>query len=269
MTDDEATNEPAPIDPGEAALAVIGITPIISGEMPYVGVEKMKEITTLDKRIAEAAAALAAGKVTKPKIVRPHSYRTLLDKLSRGLDPGEIHDLVKKFGPDAQHIAAPFVLAVQQAMDHLKGIFPTSEYVTFTGPKTMTPPDDKVFEFFLQYGVVDDPMCIFGLMSSAALLRSQVATVKAFFPTFSAHVTSAVEQAIAEAKAEKMNVETGQSSYQIRIAASDGFKTWLGQRTVDFKPVQPGRVVPGSRSPNPAALKPVAKADEPQTPQSV
>lgn len=257
MTPDPST--PA-IDPGEAALAIIGITPIISGDMPYVGVEKTREIENLPKRIQQAARELAAGEVQKPKIGRPHSYRTLLDKLSRGLSPEEIHGLVSKFSPEASAISGPFVIAVQQAMDHLKAIFPTSEYVTFTGPTTMTPPEDKVFEFFLQYAVVDDPLSVFGLMSTASLLRGQVATVKTFYPTVSANITSATEAAIAAEKTKKQ-------SYQLRIAASDGFKTWLGQRTVDFQPMQPGRIVPQTRSLNPAALKPVAEASKPQNPQ--
>ena len=255
-------NAPPPIDPGEAALAIIGITPIISGDMPYFGVEKTREAENFIKRIDEAAKGLAAGDVQKPKIGRPHSYRTLLDKLSRGLSLDEIHGLVAKFSPEASSISGPFIIAVQQAMDHLKTIFPTSEYVTFTGPTSMTPPEDKVFEFFLQYAVVDDPLSVFGLMSTASLLRGQVATVKAFYPTISANITASTEGAIVAEKAKKQ-------SYQLRIPASDGFKTWLGQRTVDFQPMQPGRIVPQSRSLNPAALKPVADASKPQNPQEV
>lgn len=258
MTPDPTT---PPIDPGEAALATIGITPIISGDMPYVGVEKTREIDNLPKRIQQAARELAAGQVQKPNIGRPHSYRTLLDKLSRGLSPDEIHGLVGQFSPEASSISGPFVIAVQQAMDHLKAIFPTSEYVTFTGPTTMTPPEDKVFEFFLQYTVVDDPLRIFGLMSMDALLMHQVQTVKAFFPTLSANVTSAVEAAIAKEKA------AAPKGYQLRTATSDGYKTWLGLRKVDFQPMQPGRIVPQTRSLNPAALKPVAEASKPQNPQ--
>lgn len=261
MTPDPSA--PPPIDPGEAALAVIGVSTIIDGEMPRVGVEKTHEIATLGKRIQEAARDVAAGKTQKVAVPRPQSYRTLLDRLSRGLTPDQVQELVQKFPPEASDMSGPFSIAVQQCMDHLKSIFPTSEYVTFTGPRTMTPPEDVVFDFLLQYMVIDQPMRVFMLMAGGALLRSQALAVQQFFPTFSKNVTAAMYEAIGKEKA------AAPTKYQLRIPVADSFKIWKGDRTAEYQPAPVPRIIPQVKRPNPNALQALTKLQQPQNPQEV
>ena len=95
-------------------------------------------------------------------------------------------------------------VTVQQVMTHLDAIFPTSEYVTFTGPKTMTPPQDAVAARVLP--AADGPeRPDAGLLQpegdGGKLLRSQVATVTQFFPTIAPNITADLYGAIAKESA--------------------------------------------------------------------
>lgn len=233
---------PPPIDPGEAALVVIGLSNIISRDVPKIGVGKLEEIGNVGNRITSLARELAAGELKGKKIPREHSYRALLDRLKRGLSPDEIHELTNKFPPEASDVSGPFLVVLPQVMTHLDAIFPTSEYVTFTGPKSMTPPQDAVASFFLQLMVLNDPLLVFNLMATGALLRSQVATVTQFFPTIAPNITAAIYSAIARESAAKV-------SYKLPPRAAVGVANWLGRRTVEYQPQPPPRIVPGMKRP--------------------
>ena len=251
MTPDPATPDPGapppPVDPGEAALVVIGLSNIITQDVPKIGVGKLEEIGNVGKRIKSLATELVRGELKGKKVPREHSYRALLDRLKRGMSPQEIHELVAKFPPEASDVSGPFLVTVQQVMTHLDAIFPTSEYVTFTGPKTMTPPQDAVAAFFLQLMVLNDPMLVFNLMATGALLRSQVATVTQFFPTIAPNITADLYGAIA-----KESALHGQS-WKLPPRVAVGVANWLGRRTVEYQPAPPPRIVPGMKRP-PGAL---------------
>jgi hypothetical protein len=254
-------NAPPPIDPGEAALVVIGLSNVITRDVPKIGVGKLEEIGNVGKRVTALGRELVAGELQGKKVPREHGYRALLDRLKRGLSPDEIHELTTKFPADASDVSGPFLVAVQQAMTHLDAIFPVSEYVTFTGPRNMTPPEDAIFTFLLQYMVLSDPLSVFNLMATGALLRSQAATVTQFFPTLAPNITAAVDAAVVR------EVATHGQSWRVPPRAAIGIANWKGSRTVDYQPGAPvPRVVPGVK--RPAALGAVAKMAQQQTPQS-
>lgn len=240
---------PVVIDPGEAALVVIGLSNVLKRDVPKIGVEKLREIGRVGKDVSAKARDLVAGKLRGKPIPREHSYRALLDRLSRNMSPEEIQGLVDRFPPEASAVSGPFLLVVQQAVAHLKQIFPTSEYVTFTGPRSMTPPDDAVFEFFNRLLVLNAPLVVFDLMASGALLPSQALAVQEFFPTLSKAIKSAVYDAVTKAKAAK-------ASYRLPSRVTVGLDAWLGNPTTDYQPNAP-RVVPTPK--RPGALNDLSK----------
>jgi hypothetical protein len=242
------------INPGEAALAVIGMDAVLRNDVPRVGVEKLREIDNLEKTVQAKARDLIAGDLSTPAIPRVHSYRFLLDRLSRPLPPAEVEGFVSRFIPEGAETAGLFTIQVQQVMDKLKAMFPTSEYVTFTGPKTMVPAADAVFKFFNQYMVINDPLLVFDLMAEGALLSSQAKSVQDSYPTLSGNkdepgaITAALYDAIAKAKAAK-------KSYQLPRKIAAGVANWLGNRTADFNPNPSPRIVPTVKRPTTAPLK--------------
>lgn len=254
---DPIETPPPPLEPGEAALAVIGISAVIDGTVPRITKPKLAEIANLKDVINDLAEKLTRGSLSLKPIPRRHSYSQLLDRLNRKMTTEETHELVNKFPAEASDVSGPFIVAVNDAMQRLKSIFPTSEYVTFVGPKTMTPPDDKVFEFFNELLVINDPLVVFRLMSSAALLPEQAQVVQSFFPSLSANVKAAIKTQITARKTDRPN-------YQLPFMVETGFATWLGKRTVDYNP-QPA---PPQKAGNPAAASKIANLSEGPSPQS-
>lgn len=248
----DPSQPPPPVDPGEATLVVIGLSNVINHDVPKIGVGKLEEIGNVGKKLTTLARALVAGELKGKKVPRNHSYRSLLDRIKRGVSPAEIHELVAKFPPEASDVSGPFLVLLPQVMLHLDAIFPTSEYVTFTGPKTMTPDDDRVFTFLLQFMVLADPLSVFNLMAVGSLLRSQAATVTQFFPTLAANITAEIEGAIAREVAQKQ-------SFRVPSNPALGIANWEGRRTVEHQPgPPPGRVVPGVKKP-PSAIAAMAQ----------
>lgn len=233
---------PTQINASEAALAVIGISAVIDDEVPRIGVERAKEIEKYGADIDDRAEALASGKAKQVKISRSHDYRKLLDRLSQHATPADLQKLTEKFPEDMSPMVGPFLIFVRNALEHLRAIFPTSSYTTFTGPKTMVPPDTAVFDFFNKLLVLNNPMLVFDLMGSGALLRSQAAVVRDFFPTLSARIDEAIYAAVAARKVAK-------ESYQLPPRAALGVATWLGRRTVDHDPQPKPPVLPAVRRP--------------------
>ena len=229
-------------NPGEAALAVIGVTPIIKGSVPKIGVGKLAEIRDVDSQIVKLAKQLCAGELPEPSMPREHSYRATLDRLSKGLPPDEIQQLADKFPPAEHDIAGQFVMLVMSVFQQLKAIFPTADYNTFAGPTTLVPDTEKVWMFFLQLWVLNDPLVIFPLIGSGAILQPQVQVMRQFYPTLSKSADDAIYAQTAASKAAKL-------SYRLPPRAEDGVATWLGRRIVEYDPTPTPAVSPATKRP--------------------
>lgn len=246
------------IAPGEQALAVIGVGNVITDDVPRIGIERLREMADLERQVEIKAKKLAADDLPDVTMPREHNYRALLDRMTNQMSPTEVEALVDRFPPEAHDYSTEFVIVVGQTFEHMKELLPVSVYTTFTGPENLLPADDKVWRFFSQLWVLNDPLVVFNLMAMGALLRSQVLAMQLFYPTLSECITTALYQAIGEAKAAKQ-------SYRLPPRASLGVSTWLGRRTVDYEPnPKPPRAVPGANKPadvTPALATPTQQAN--------
>lgn len=233
-----------PVDPGELALATVGISPIIDGEVPKFGIERQREAHGIPNKLLRLAADVTDGEIKRPPMPRPHSYRKLLDHFAAGLQPDQAQELIERFPHDASDMAGSFLMTAQAALQHLKQLFPMSVYSTFTGPKNLTPDDEAVWRFFSQLEVLNDPLRVFPLIATGAILRSQVMAVREIYPTLSQAIDAAIYEAIAKKSASKAN-------YRLPPRAELGVSVWLGRRLVPFKPPAPVSTVdtPGPVSP--------------------
>ena len=228
--------------PGEAALAVVGMSAVIKQDVPRIGVAKLAEIAGVDADIAKAAKELCAGTLAEPSLPREHNYRTTLDRLSKGMPPGEVQELESKFPAEQHDMAGQFVIVVTQAWQQLKAIFPTADYNTFAGPQQLVPDTEKVWMFFLQLQVLNDPRGVMSLIAAGAILQPQVQVMRQFFPTLSKTIDDAIYDATANAKAAKL-------SYRLPPRAELGVATWLGRRIVEYDPTPTPAIVPTSKHP--------------------
>jgi hypothetical protein len=230
------------INPGELALASIGLSPIIRGDMPKIGLGRLNDMGNIPKEIARLAGKIADGELTYQPYAHEHSYKKLLERISSPLLQHEIDELIGKFHAEAGDIATAFSVAVQEALRDLKAIFPISVYRTFAGPKNIEPNADIVFQFLNRLDVVNDPLRVMPLIATGAILKSQAEIVRQVYPTLSAEIDSQIYAAVTKRRAEKQ-------SYQLPPRAEIGVAKWQGQKAPYRPPApKPPAATPDERS---------------------
>ncbi len=241
-----------PISPGELALASIGISTILKGKMPYVGLERMEDMAKIPGRIQRLAAKVCLGTLAYVPYEHEHKYTTLLTRLSKPLKQPEIEEMLTNFPVEASDIAAGFSIAVQEAMRDLKDVFPVSVYRTFAGPKNLEPNAQRIGDFLNLLDVVNDPLRVFALIATGALLKSQARIVRMVYPTLSA----AIDEALREAVAKRRGASPESNPWQLSPRAEFGVATWNGARRVAFKgPEAAPPAVSPTKSPIPELQK--------------
>lgn len=237
------------INPGESALAILGISNVIKGEkeVPRWTKQRQSEAAKMPKTIADLAREVCTTSIKLKPIKRDHDYRTTMERLRVGVPPAEIQKMVDKFPDDEHDTALAFVVTAGNAMTHLKEIFPVSELDTFTGPKNILPSNEAVAAFFLQLAVLNDPLCVFNLIGCGAMLRSQSKTVREFFPSIADEIDSAFYSTIAELGA-------ADDKFRLPPRARVGLENWLQRRVVDHDPDPAPPINPAAmRKPGPSA----------------
>lgn len=233
------------VNPGELALATIGVSAIIDGNVPKMGIERQREALSIPNKLVKLAGDVVDGEIKRPPMPRAHSYRKLLDHFATALDqeskalkPQHIQALIDAFPHDASDMSGAFVLCAQAALQHLQKLFPMSVYSTFTGPQNLTPDDVSVWTFFSQLEVLNDPLLVFPLIATGALLKSQVLGMREIYPTLSDEIDTAVNGAIAKESAKSITA-AGVVRFRLPPRAELGVATWLGRRTVPHQAKKP------------------------------
>jgi hypothetical protein len=240
---------PAPpkVDPGELALAVVGVTALIDGDPPKMGKGRQDEAYAIpDKAVREARHVFDQKREHKYTPLKRHgSYRAMLDRFTKGLQSTDVYDFIGMFPPEASEMAGAFQLTAQNAFEHMKQMFPTTTVTGFLGPANITPDDVRVWRFFSQLEVLDDPLRVFNLIESAALLKSQVDAARAIYPTLTKLFDAALYEAMGLEKAAKQ-------SYRIPPRTEQGLSVWFGRRFVEHQPPQPPAPPPSPGAPGAA-----------------
>lgn len=185
------------IEVGEATLATVSLTSVLKGEMPKVGIGLQKQIVGMDRRIDALARDFVNDSMSGKFVVpRPFTYTKLLDRFTHPLSEGELTAIIKKFPQDAHEVALSFMSTLQSAYTHLADMVPVSDYDTYLGPKRIMPTDDKLFDFWLQYWIVDDPLIVFRLMNRGGLIPEQIETLKLFYPSLYNYMMASILDAM-------------------------------------------------------------------------
>lgn len=234
-----STTPDATISPGELALASIGLSCIIRGDMPKVGLGRLNDMGNIPKEITRLAGKLADGELTYQPYAHEHSYKTLLARITDPLKQHEVDDLIAKFHVEAGDIATSFAVAVQQALADLKAIFPVSVYKTYAGPKNIEPNADVVFQFLNRLDVINDPLRVFPLIATGAILKTQVEIVREVYPTLSREIDTQIAAAVTKRRAASSQA----NPYQLPPRAEIGVAKWQG-RKAEFRPPKPNPPAP-------------------------
>jgi len=231
---------PPKLDLGELALAVVGVTALIEDDVPKMGVGRQEEALAIPNRVVKLAREVMAedGEHKYVPMKRHGSYRAMLDRFTHGLKTTDVQGLVSAFPAESSDMAGSFQLVAQSAFQHMKTMFPMTTVTSFVGPSNITPDDVRVWRFFSQLEVLDDPLRVFNLIESAALLKSQVVAVREIYPTLSKMFDAALYEQMGLARAAKQ-------SYRMPPRTEQGLATWFGRRIVAHVPPKP----PGAQPP--------------------
>lgn len=194
------------IEPGQATLAVTHLTPVLKGDMPYIGVERQREVMRLSDTIAGLAKDVVYDRLPKKVTMpRPFTYRQALKMFTQPVPEAVIAQIMSQFPPGTEDVALSFKATLAATYKRLASELPVSEYQTYLGPRNIQPTSDKVWQWFSRYWVIDDPLVVFPLMQGGCILSSQVAAVRDYFPAIYEEAKSAIlaaltSRSIAEAK---------------------------------------------------------------------
>jgi hypothetical protein len=248
------------IHEGEAALAIIGLSPVLKGEVPRWTLARQRELEKLPQTIEDLADKLVNGKLKSKPIARKHDYDKILERLrdlkSEGMKQGEVREILSKFPHESDDVATSFLMFAQNALAHLTEIFPVTEFRGFMGAKNTLPTADKVWKFFLQLSTLDDPLSIFNWIGGATILRSQAKMAREFYPTLTAAFDEAIYEAIARKAASGKTDKDGRplDPPRLPILVTTGLDAWLDRRSVDYNPE--------------AAKAPLGRPESPKVPQN-
>lgn len=219
-----------PIAPAEAALAVIGLKPVISREVEYITRDQIKKMLALPRTLRTLARKLVKGELGDAYHEKI-DYRRLLKEMNRGWDVHQLLAMADTFPPDMRATGAALVISASAIVKGLLAEYPVSTYETVTGSTNLLPSDSRLWKFIAKLEVIDDPTTIFPLMATAALLISQAKAVRATYPTIAAYVDWAI-------LVETIKPKTKNKAFELTPRAEIGVRAWMGKGPIDPKLLQ-------------------------------
>lgn len=211
------------IDPAEAVVATVGVREAIIKAAEPVRMSTIHEIGSLPLRIQEAARAFMRGerdKWPRTKVDYRAMFRSLVEE---NFDLGDMADVAARFPPAEHDAAAVYISKVGSVLLALKQAFPIATYTTYAGTKTNLPPDVAVYRWAVLLQIADDPLCLFDCIGCGGITSKMVQAVRMIYPTVTAAIDSALDQAKARAVDER-------KSFELPPRAEAGVETWFGRQ---------------------------------------
>ncbi len=207
------------ISPAEATLAVIGLRTIISDKVERITKPTLDRIDGLEKEIKRLSRDLVNDKLTET-FYSDLNYRAMLRQLANGVNLQQVQAMADQFPTEYRDVANAMTISASHVIQTLSGMIPTSVYTTVAGPTTLLPDDMKLWSFVSILEVLDNPLMVFPLMNTGALLRSQATAVRQLYPTLSGEIDAAILDSTIKAKANR-------KSFELSPRAEVGVKNWI------------------------------------------
>lgn len=212
------------IEPVESLLVTVGLRSIVTKKVERFTKAKLDRMRTLPNEIQRLARDTINNKLTEG-FYSDLNYRSMLKDLARGVDMHQVQDMIEGFPPEYQAVGNALMIMASQTIAELAKQIPTSSYQTVAGLTTLLPDDLKLWRFVSILEVLDNPLEVFPLIATGALLRSQAAAVRQLYPTISAHIDAWLLDATIKAKAKV-------KSFELAPRAEIGVRAWMGQSPV-------------------------------------
>jgi len=207
------------ISPVEACLAVVGLRPIISAKVEKIRASTLERIDGLEREVQRLARQMIRNELTDT-FYSDLNYRAMLKDLARGVEVDQVQAMADAFPPQYRDVGHALSITASQVIKTLSDMVPKSVYTTVAGPTSLLPDDVKLWSFVSILEVLDNPLIVFALMNTGALLRSQATAVRQLYPTLSADIDAAILDATVKAK-------TKSKAFELAPRAEVGVKTWI------------------------------------------
>jgi hypothetical protein len=188
------------IDRGELLLSVTGIKPVLTRPVKPVTVGQIREAGDVPARLRLLASKFVLGTLEADAMPDdPVAYDALLDAFSEAPDEDQLAAMIANI-PAADHDDASAYLACSgRAWAYLQGRYPIAPERGLLTATPRRPSDMALTAFEFELLIVDQPLGVFGLIDSGALLGPQVKALAACYPE--------LHQAIAEAIVDRVQVQ--------------------------------------------------------------
>lgn len=216
-----------PIAPVELMLASIGIRPIITRKVEKISRADLNEMVTMPSAIVRLSRQIVQGEQFETTFGKD-SYRDLLTDLARGWDYDQAQEMLEKVPTDYHVIASAVLVKASSLIAEMDKDYPTSTYVTLSGETKLAISDKKSYSFFSILECIDRPLVVFELMSTGAILQSQVNAIREVYPTMAKNIDAALLDSISRARAAKQ-------SFQLPAKAERGIRAWFGKGPIPIK----------------------------------
>lgn len=208
------------ISPVEATMAVIGLRTIISKKVERITKPTLDRVDKIGREIERLARDLVNDKLTGA-FYSDLNYRAMLSDLADGVELDQVQEMTDNFPDEYRELGLALGAQAPQVVEALMKMAPRSFYETVTGARSLIPSDVAVWKFVSILEVLDDPLLVFPLMNTGALLRSQANAVRTLYPTLAGAIDEALFDATIKAKGRKR-------SFELAPRAEVGVQCWAG-----------------------------------------
>lgn len=218
------------IAPVESLLMAVTLKAVISREVETITKAKLQSMSRLPRRVNDLARKLVNDEL-KATVYADLNFRRAVKDLSTGWNIEQVVAMTEKFPPEYQVAGSALIIKSKEIVTELQKFIPTAQYQTLAGSVDLIPADTKLFRFISILDVLNDPLIVFPLMATGALLKSQANAVRVVYPTLSTAIDAAILQATMTAKAAK-------KSFELPYRAEYGIKAWFGKGPVSTDTLQ-------------------------------
>ncbi len=208
------------IEGGEALLAVVGMTPVISHEIEPITKEQWRRVMFIERDIDDAVRDLVHGKPPSVRDVRSIDYMQTLTDLSTPYDQHQVEAMLNELPPWFDS-AGPFLMLAHRAFEFLGSKLPRQVKKDLTGAQHIEPPQRLVERFVSLLEVLDDPLQTLRLAANAQLLTPQIEALDVVFPGVTDYMRKSLARQIGDARGED-------ADFQLPYAADTGAQKLLG-----------------------------------------
>lgn len=212
------------IAPVEAMLIAVGLRSIISHQTERITKAKLDRMRTLPSEVRRLSRSVVSGELDQP-FYSDLDYRGILKDLAKGVQMQQVQDMIEEFPARYKAVGSALMILARQVVPQLADNIPTSSYQTIAGSKSLLPSDTRIWKFVSILELLDNPLLVFPLMSTGALLKSQAQAVRTLYPSLSAAIDAALFEATVKAKTKK-------KSFELPPRAERGVKAWMNKGPV-------------------------------------